>query len=34
MLAGDTLRAAHPPRKLLAAAELLELGLPGHGARV
>ena len=34
VLARDALLAAHPPRELLAAAELFELGLPGHGARV
>jgi hypothetical protein len=34
VLARHALLAAHPPRELLAAAELLELGLPGHGARV
>jgi hypothetical protein len=30
-LSGDALRAAHPLRQLLAAAHLVQLGLPGHG---
>ena len=32
VLARDALLAAHAPRELLAPAQLLELGLPGHGA--
>ena len=34
VLALDALLAAHPPRELLAAAQLLELGLPGHAGRL
>jgi len=33
VLALDALVAAHPPRELLAPAQLLELGLPVHGRR-
>ena len=33
VLALDPLLAAHPPRELLAPAQLLELGLPGHRAQ-
>ena len=34
VLALDPLLAAHPPRELLAPAQLLELGLPGHAGRL
>ena len=34
VLALDPLLATHPPRELLAPAQLLELGLPGHAGRL